>query len=81
MYAEFGSIERGYEIFQKMPQRDVVTWGAMISSFSIYGQAQKCFQLFDEMLADGIHPNKVHTISDISVKRNMILESDDLLEL
>ncbi|KAB5521981.1 hypothetical protein DKX38_026300 [Salix brachista] len=66
MYAKCGSIECGYGLFQKMAWRDVVTWGVMISAFAIYGHASKCFQLFDEMLADGIRPNEVIFVAILS---------------
>lgn len=59
MYAKCGSIKCGYELFRKMPRKDIVTWGVIISGFALHGQAKKCFELFDEMLADGIHPNEV----------------------
>ncbi|KAF5730426.1 pentatricopeptide repeat-containing protein [Tripterygium wilfordii] len=59
MYSKCGSIECGYQMFQEMPRRDVVAWGAIISGFAAYGQAWKCFELLDEMVADGIHPNEV----------------------
>ncbi|XP_061944462.1 pentatricopeptide repeat-containing protein At3g62890-like isoform X3 [Populus nigra] len=66
MYAKSGSIECGYGLFQKMARRDVVTWGVMISAFAIHGHASKCFQLFDEMIADGIRPNKVIFVAILS---------------
>ncbi|KAJ6297654.1 hypothetical protein OIU76_018877 [Salix suchowensis] len=66
MYAKCGSIECGYGLFQKMAWRDVVTWGVMISAFAVYGHASKCFQLFDEMLADGIRPNEVIFVAILS---------------
>jgi pentatricopeptide repeat protein len=68
MYAKCGSIECGYEVFQHMPQgqRDVVTWGVIISGFAMHGQAEKCFQLFDEMVAAGIHPNEVIFVAVLS---------------
>lgn len=59
MYAKCGNIQYGYELFLNTTHRDIVIWGAMISGFAICGQARKCFELFDEMLADGFHPNEV----------------------
>ncbi|PHT43947.1 hypothetical protein CQW23_17972 [Capsicum baccatum] len=59
MYAKCGCIEFSYQLFQKMPKRDVVTWGVVISSFATHGQAKKCFQLFDEMIDYGVEPNGV----------------------
>ncbi|CAN0857925.1 Pentatricopeptide repeat-containing protein At5g66520 [Linum grandiflorum] len=61
MYAKCGSIECSYTMFKKMASRDrdVVSWGAMISGFAIHGQATKCLRLFDEMIGYGIRPNAV----------------------
>ncbi|CAN1146430.1 Putative pentatricopeptide repeat-containing protein At5g40405 [Linum perenne] len=61
MYAKCGSIECSYDVFRKMDprDRDIVSWGAMISGFAIHGQANKCSELFDEMIANGIRPNAV----------------------
>ncbi|OVA19690.1 Pentatricopeptide repeat [Macleaya cordata] len=66
MYAKSGSIDDSYEIFKKMPRRDVVTWGAMISGFAMHGQAQKCFKLFDEMVGSGIRPNAIIFVAILS---------------
>jgi pentatricopeptide repeat protein len=66
MYAKCGSIECGYQVFRYMPRRDIVTWGAIISGFAMHGQAEKCFQLFDEMVAAGIHPNEVIFVAILS---------------
>ncbi|KAM1494549.1 hypothetical protein EV2_029833 [Malus domestica] len=66
MYAKCGSIEHGYEIFRKMSQKDTVTWGAMISGFAIHGDAEKCFELFDEMVANGMYPNEVIFVAILS---------------
>ncbi|XP_062012495.1 pentatricopeptide repeat-containing protein At5g66520-like isoform X2 [Rosa rugosa] len=66
MYAKCGSIENAYEVFRKMPQKDVVSWGAIISGFAIHGRAVKCFELFDDMVAGGIHPNEVIFVGILS---------------
>ncbi|GKA22964.1 pentatricopeptide repeat-containing protein [Tanacetum coccineum] len=59
MYAKCGCIEIGYEVFKDMPEKDVVTWGVIISGFAAHGPAEKCFQLFEEMVAHGIQPNEI----------------------
>ncbi|CAK9180722.1 unnamed protein product [Ilex paraguariensis] len=59
MYAKCGCIECSYEVFRNMPQKDVVTWGVIISGFAMHGQALKCFKLFQEMVDNGTHPNDV----------------------
>nr|XP_043618870.1 pentatricopeptide repeat-containing protein At5g66520-like [Erigeron canadensis] len=59
MYVRCGCIEFGYEVFKSMPDKDVVTWGVIISGFATHGLAKKCFQLLDEMVAHGTQPNEV----------------------
>jgi pentatricopeptide repeat protein len=68
MYAKCGSINCGYQVFRYMPQtqRDVVTWGVILSGFAMHGQPEKCFQLFDEMVAAGIRPNGVIFVAILS---------------
>ncbi|XP_047250144.1 pentatricopeptide repeat-containing protein At5g48910 [Capsicum annuum] len=66
MYGKCGCIEFSYQLFQKMPKRDVVTWGVIISSFATHGQAKKCFQLFDEMIDSGVEPNGVIFVALLS---------------
>ncbi|WKA12773.1 hypothetical protein VitviT2T_030128 [Vitis vinifera] len=66
MYAKCGSIHCSYKLFREMQQRDVVTWGVMMSGFAMHGQARKCFQLFDEMVAGGTRPNEVIFVAILS---------------
>ncbi|CAL8998725.1 unnamed protein product [Prunus brigantina] len=66
MYAKCGSIEHGYEVFKKMPQKDLVAWGVIISGFAIHGQAEKCFELFDDLVANGTYPNEIIFVAILS---------------
>lgn len=59
MYAKCGCIEFGYEFFRNMPEKDVVSWGVIISGFATHGRAEKCFKLLDEMVGYGTQPNEV----------------------
>ncbi|XP_062079116.1 pentatricopeptide repeat-containing protein At5g56310-like [Humulus lupulus] len=59
MYVKCGCLECGYQVFEELSHRDVVTWGAMLSGFAVHGKPQECFQLFDEMVSQGFQPNGV----------------------
>ncbi|XP_023736806.1 pentatricopeptide repeat-containing protein At5g66520 [Lactuca sativa] len=59
MYAGCGCIDFAYEVFKNMSSKDVVAYGVIISGFAKHGLACKCFQLFDEMVDNGIQPNGV----------------------
>jgi len=46
MYAKCGSMEDAWEVFNKMPFQDMVTWTAMILGYVQCGQGQKALELF-----------------------------------
>ncbi|KAL3508307.1 hypothetical protein ACH5RR_027708 [Cinchona calisaya] len=66
MYAKCGCISCSYEVFRSIPRKDAVTWGVIISGFSVHGEAGKCFELFDEMIESGICPNEVIFVAILS---------------
>lgn len=66
MYAKCGCIDFGYEVFRSMYKKDVVAWGVMITGFSLNGKAEKCFELFDEMVDNGTLPNEIIFVGILS---------------
>ncbi|PRQ19576.1 putative tetratricopeptide-like helical domain, DYW domain-containing protein [Rosa chinensis] len=64
MYAKRGSIKK---LFDKMPERDVVSWNSMISGYAQNGQSALAIDLFKDMTAaDNPKPNEVTMVSVIS---------------
>ncbi|XP_044481297.1 pentatricopeptide repeat-containing protein At2g33760-like [Mangifera indica] len=63
MYAKCGSIDSAREIFDRMQQKNVITWSAMIASYGYHGQGRKALDLFPMMLSNGILPNKITFVS------------------
>eukprot|EP00249_Psilotum_nudum_P001134 c13470_g1_i2 orf=1-807(-) len=63
MYSRCESLEDAHRIFQKMPERSVVSWNAMISGYSQHGQSKDALQLFYQMQQEGVNPDKVTFIS------------------
>ncbi|PKU82964.1 pentatricopeptide repeat-containing protein At1g74600, chloroplastic-like [Dendrobium catenatum] len=57
MYSKCGSIGDSYELFGQMPDKDRVAWTSMISGFARHGNAKEAFQLFREMILEGIKPD------------------------
>ncbi|PWA75391.1 tetratricopeptide-like helical domain-containing protein [Artemisia annua] len=49
MYAKCGHIEYARQVFEEMPQRNVVTWSAMISGYEQAGKALKAVEMFSRM--------------------------------
>ena len=60
MFKNCGHMNDCRRIFDAMPSRNVVTWTMMISSCVAYDDA---IHLFNQMLLDGIFPNKVTLMS------------------
>ncbi|XP_057862811.2 pentatricopeptide repeat-containing protein At2g13600 isoform X2 [Cryptomeria japonica] len=57
MYAKCGSIYKARELFNKMPERDVISWNAMVAGYAQNGFCKDAFKLFELMKDSGLHPN------------------------
>ncbi|XP_057835616.2 pentatricopeptide repeat-containing protein At3g12770 [Cryptomeria japonica] len=66
MYARCGSIKTARQLFDKMSQRDVVSWTAMIVGYVHNGYARKALTLFHQMVQENIVPNSTAITSAIS---------------
>lgn len=59
MYMKCGELESAEYVFNKMPNRDVVAWNAMIMGFSMNGQSRRALDFFDKMKNEDVYPNDV----------------------
>ncbi|XP_057817148.2 pentatricopeptide repeat-containing protein At3g12770-like [Cryptomeria japonica] len=57
MYAKCGSIDKAHELFDKMPQKNVVSWNAMIVGYAQNGFVEKALEIFKQMRLAGVKPN------------------------
>lgn len=58
MYTKCGSLDEAQKVFDKLPQHDVVSWGAMIAAWLEHGDTCSAFEHFDRMLMEGLVPEK-----------------------
>ncbi|XP_010489866.2 PREDICTED: pentatricopeptide repeat-containing protein At3g16610 [Camelina sativa] len=58
-YAKCGELDMALQVFDKMPKRDIVSWNAMISGFSLHCSLTVVIGLFLDMRrsSDGLRPN------------------------
>ncbi|XP_057852302.2 pentatricopeptide repeat-containing protein At4g13650-like isoform X2 [Cryptomeria japonica] len=63
MYAKCGSIDKAFELFDRMPQRNVVTWNTMIAGYAQNGLVEKALESFKQMQLEGIKPNSTTFIN------------------
>eukprot|EP01018_Ginkgo_biloba_P018762 Gb_15183 [translate_table: standard] len=57
MYVKCGNINIARQLFDKMSERNVVSWSAMIAGYAQNGHANEALTLFNEMLLQDIKPN------------------------
>uniref|UniRef100_A0A7N0UGJ7 Uncharacterized protein n=1 Tax=Kalanchoe fedtschenkoi TaxID=63787 RepID=A0A7N0UGJ7_KALFE len=62
MYVKCGSVEDGYRLFEKMVERDYVSWNALIVGFAQNGFGSKALEIFNRMLECGEKPDHVTLI-------------------
>jgi pentatricopeptide repeat protein len=59
MFSKCGSLELAFNMFNAMPQRNVITWTSMIAAFAMHGDGRSALNLFGQMKSEGIEPNGV----------------------
>ncbi|XP_057843691.2 pentatricopeptide repeat-containing protein At2g13600-like [Cryptomeria japonica] len=62
MYAKCGSIQKARELFNKIPQRNVVSWNAMIAGYAVHGYSKDALELFESMKTSGTDPDRVSLV-------------------
>ncbi|KAH9310530.1 hypothetical protein KI387_025565 [Taxus chinensis] len=59
MYAKCGSIHKAQELFDNMPNRNVVSWNALIVGYAQNGFCEDALKLFELMKQSGTYPDHV----------------------
>ncbi|OMO62533.1 hypothetical protein CCACVL1_22767 [Corchorus capsularis] len=63
MYSKCGDIEDSAKVFNRMPQRNSVSWNSIIAAFARHGDGCRALQLYEEMRSEGIQPTDVTFLS------------------
>jgi pentatricopeptide repeat protein len=66
MYAKCGDIDKSRHLFDKMQERNVVSWTSMISGYAIHGYGKEAIELFEQMQHSGLKPNHVTLVCILS---------------
>eukprot|EP01018_Ginkgo_biloba_P038144 Gb_41317 [translate_table: standard] len=64
MYTKCGNIEHARHVFDKMSQRDVISWTAMIAGYAQNEMCDQALKLFRQMQVERVKPDSV-TIASI----------------
>ncbi|KAL0309511.1 UNVERIFIED_CONTAM: putative pentatricopeptide repeat-containing protein, mitochondrial [Sesamum radiatum] len=58
MYARCGNLMRARAIFDAMPEKNLVSWTAILGGYGMHGHGEVAVDLFDQMIEAGIQPDK-----------------------
>lgn len=58
-YSKWGRIEDARNVFDRMPQKNVMSWNALISGYGNHGRGAEAVELFKCMVRQGMVPNHV----------------------
>ncbi|KAB2599118.1 pentatricopeptide repeat-containing protein [Pyrus ussuriensis x Pyrus communis] len=70
MYAKCGNIKDARLVFDKLKQRDEVSWNTMISGYSMHGLALEALKVFEMMQETNCKPNKLTFVGVLSACSN-----------
>ncbi|XP_042489682.1 LOW QUALITY PROTEIN: pentatricopeptide repeat-containing protein At3g02330, mitochondrial-like [Macadamia integrifolia] len=57
MYSKCGNMQDSRLMFEKMPERDFVSWNAMISGYAQHGLGEEALKIFEKMQLENVKPN------------------------
>jgi pentatricopeptide repeat protein len=66
MYAKCGNLKIARLLFDKMSQRDVVSWSVMIAGYGMHGHGDTALSLFSQMQQTGMKPDHITFVSVLS---------------
>ncbi|XP_022844768.1 pentatricopeptide repeat-containing protein At3g02330, mitochondrial [Olea europaea var. sylvestris] len=57
MYSKCGNMQDSRLMFDKSPNRDFVTWNAMVCAYANHGLGEEALQIFEKMQIQNVRPN------------------------
>lgn len=71
MYLKCDDSNSAYEVFDKMPLRNVVTWNAMISGLAYLGRYREALDMFRRLQSTGLQPDEVTIVGVLNSCANL----------
>lgn len=59
VYVKCGCMDMAFELFNRMPYRNVISWSTMIGGYAMNGESGRALKLFSRMQYEGVQPNSV----------------------
>ncbi|KAJ4966979.1 hypothetical protein NE237_018828 [Protea cynaroides] len=82
MYSKCGSAQTARLVFDKMIERDILSWNSIISGYVCHGFLDLAVELLDSMRSQGLKPDLVtlNTIMDGYCRKGLCEEASEILE-
>ncbi|KAK7843353.1 pentatricopeptide repeat-containing protein, partial [Quercus suber] len=59
MYAKCGSLADARQCFDRIREKNLVTWNTMITAYASHGCGMECVWTFEDMIREGIQPDTI----------------------
>ncbi|XP_043721819.1 pentatricopeptide repeat-containing protein At2g22070-like [Telopea speciosissima] len=59
MYAKCGDMKSAKRLFEKIPEKDIISWNSMITGFAQNGYGEESLMVFNKMTEESVIPNHV----------------------
>ncbi|XP_023546071.1 pentatricopeptide repeat-containing protein At3g05340 isoform X1 [Cucurbita pepo subsp. pepo] len=63
MYSKCGALDESVKVFDRMQNRNSVTWNSMIAAFARHGDGSKALHLYENMQLEGAKPTDITFLS------------------
>ena len=65
-YSKWGRMEDARHVFDKMPQKNVISWNALIAGYGNHGHGEEAIEMFEQMLREKMKPNHITFLAILS---------------
>uniref|UniRef100_A0A7N2L5S8 Pentatricopeptide repeat-containing protein n=1 Tax=Quercus lobata TaxID=97700 RepID=A0A7N2L5S8_QUELO len=79
MYAKCRNLDMAWKVFEKMKEKEVVTWNAMIGALDMHGRAKDAIELSSKMQREKLKPNGINFVVDLLGRAGLLAEAEELI--
>ncbi|XP_057417386.1 pentatricopeptide repeat-containing protein At4g02750-like [Lotus japonicus] len=66
MYCKCGSIDEAYNVFERIQNKDIISWNTLLAGYARHGFGRQALILFDSMKIAGVKPDEITMVGVLS---------------